>query len=403
MAKKLLGKYRRRLQFMTLSAFLLLVGVILGANLILAINNSPAIFNIAEALRVCIGPDGLPRRCPPEGDLSLISIMPVQAPFGQDKLVGGKPAVLALSISSSFPYPVDVLVRVEGSYTIGQIGGGAAYFMSINVRPGSNNAPIFVPPALDVSGEQMCFGAKLNPLAYTLAEMSYANNEINAGSPGTCYPIVSTRPLSVLYVPVVIDGDDTGAQLTSQEINDFRSTNDDYLKGSWPLAQGGYRSSLIGTLNISPTPNLFLELDRIRMEMGFDNVVGVVREGWMSQYGGRYQNSFCGGTTHSTLPTSIIEGKLTRACSADGLNSLLVAHEVAHTFDWVAFDYGGPNGCPDQLPARHFCVNGSGYWVARGIPMEGDDFMYPGGWCCDNYQDWISVHTFNYLIDRLRR
>lgn len=105
----------------------------------------------------------------------------------------------------------------------------------------------------------------------------------------------------------------------------------------------------------------------------------------------------------------IIEGKLGASgyCAPGGLNSLLVAHELAHTFGWAASDYIGPNDCPDQLPARHFCVDGTGYWVAKGKYMDGwdvRDFMVPGGWCCEgDFQDWISVYTFNYLLDRLRR
>jgi hypothetical protein len=415
-------KFRKNLQSIIPTAFLLSSGIIFGVSPLFSADGL-SIFSPVEAAHICVGPDGRRVPCPPEGDLSLISVRAIQAPADPNVLVAGMYTMAKIELESTFQGDLrNVPYTFSISYCSGPPGGPFAcspspacpapcVFPSIPIVTQARHTYYVGPPVTTETSAQgrivyACVNVILDP-GNTVDETNESNN-----GRSDCIPLKATKPLSVLYIPIVMS-DDRGAQLTPDEIDNFVYASDNFLKGTWPLASNGY-SSTTNSQPVGISPNCEVIQNRIdkigctlnQLRGNYDKVVAIVREYW---FGPGPSGEYIGGIAPQpriadSVPATwaIIAGKTPYTDSLHAPAANILAHELAHTYAWVP--YGHSLDCPTS--PGHLCPTlGGGYWVAEGreIPPA-NDFSAHGPPCCADGEvsSWVTRATFDYLLNRLK-
>ena len=333
-------------------------------------------------------------------DLSVTSVTAVQAPDDPAKLVSGKPTVVKAVIRSTMPRRFPVSVRLT-------YGNGGERTEQILIHPGVNEL------VLPEGGAPMVPGQGTFPVAVEvdpdnqIAEVDEDNNRLEQS-----YDVVTTKPLKILYVPLVVDA--TGeAPPTCGQVAALRSGSDDYLRAAFPIDPGALtsHSNCAAPIHVDLPPSGHLidggipgtgqvlhELDQLGALDGYDETVGIVRPGWFHDLVVKQDGSRSGAIAEAPLGSDDARAAIVEA---EAIGGHALAHEWAHNEGWV--DSGNPLEDPNH-PHHLLEVPAPGYWVGHhaGIPDSTIDFMYfqEVGSGENPTARWISNPTWEYLLSK---
>ncbi|GEM_PF-6074732 len=350
----------------------------------------------------------------------------VQAPFGEDKLVAGKPTVFKVPISTDFP---EEQITVKLDYDTLQDGNklhvtryeacpldqlSQTFFLpsdpSCKLLPGQTlpTDTTIIPDG----GVSTPFSAtvEINPHdsfnSNFIPETDSSNDKNNLGTINL--PVKVTKQLRILFQPIHQSDDPSPAPSCDAAIGvDQGSLN--YMLGTYPIDPKKFQPRFTCQTLELPSPDFDGQLDKTKFKelyqfldilytfnnIGFDKYLGIVRQNWF------HDNTYLGGANGASflfLNSAIIEQDATGGHTA--------AHEIAHTFGWVK--RGDPAECTDMIYGKgarsHTChLQADGYWVAERKQMHELDFMDAGGAPAQEIKNWISIPTFDYLLKKLKQ
>jgi hypothetical protein len=335
-----------------------------------------------------------------EGDLELVSVEPVQTVFDPSALVEGKLTALKVKVKSTFPEGVPDVFRFKITHGNNIIVGETSSFCCPKV------GTKFIPPEFfQFQSDPDPVSSFLNPLIPSgndymvtveldppddehpngLIEESNETNNIISLDP---IPVENTKPLGILYVP--IDYGNFAEELPQGEMLYLKDINSDFIKGTYPVSEAEFHDDVGAPFdailcdNEAPQGQLaFAEAQCIADSLEvftwdlfspFDRAVGVVQLGWFAAY------TDCETVDwYPELDFSCPGGFAGEHTALfEPIDDAVTAHELGHT-------YGLPNY--DEP------VIADGYWVAKGGPVDGFDFMGPDD------PNWISNDSFEVLLD----
>ena len=299
--------------------------------------------------------------------VSLDSVQPVQAVFGVGEvtLVGGKPTLMQVTATN---HTADRRVATL-ELTVNDLGGADRRVSGdLPLEPGANTLylPLEGEPVIRPGGASLDWTLTLTPPGHPPQELSGSD------------PVVDTRPLSVLYVPLFVGG---VTPERCRAVEDLASDSHDYMADTYPLDDRELKSEPFCASPVSLAPGtydplavrrLLKDLDRLKtIWTGHDKVVALVPERWiftLTPYNGV-------GLAYTDLDGALVDGE--RALGPT------TAHEIGHTF--------GLDDSPDL-------ANRSGYSVRHRQERFAPDFMYE--FAIDPV--WVGLPTFEALLEKLR-
>lgn len=337
-----------------------------------------------------------------DADLELIEAEAVQAPYGAEELVQGKPTVVRARVRSGFDAtvvaPVRLTYQMEGAER-------QTKDLTVTLTPGVKN--IFLPADehLLPEGDQLTFEVILDPEG-VLEEWDETNNVF-----GRSYPVKDTRGLKVLVVPIRM-----GAQASPDcfDLAVLAARSQDYVRAAFPVDPTEVRFDYQCSNPI--TYDATAELDKIRVDILFqrldaltwgsdyDKVVGVVNTGWFAKHTtelSEYREAAGLSPQMSWMDSVLIEQQANGGWST--------AHELSHQMGWIPRGHplaDAAKGLTYPGAARHVTgLSSPGYWVERRLELNKMDLMYPGTAGADIAAPdgrWVHKETYQYLFDVLK-
>jgi Tol biopolymer transport system component len=328
-----------------------------------------------------------------DANLKLIDADAVQVASGANELADGKPTVVRATIESDLPEPV--VTQVELAYQDGPASETTEERWPIALQPGINR--VVLPPggSFRPRAPTLDFTVTVDP-GNTVAETDESDNT----SDDSFYGVAKTRPLSVLFVPVAVNGRDADTP-TCTQVKQIERAVMGYLDGAFPVDDRQTQSRSLcaapehvsGTrLNSIPLDGLLTSLAKRTWATGKPSkVVGVVRAGYFREdTPGEFQDAVglapvLGGLINSEN-SAIMEmpfGHPSSTAYAALLGGMATAHELTHN---LGLDH------VDDVPAP-------GYWVQRGLAITGRiDYMDSHA----NPAEWVGLPTWTYLLGQFR-
>jgi len=346
------------------------------------------------------------------GDLELIGAEMIQAPMGTlipdfilnpepVTLVEEKPTILGLRIKSDFPNRQLVDVRVE--YINTENGVFDIFTREVEISMPGHLA--FVPeefylfqdsPIIPVDSG-FGFRVIIDP-ENKIAETNETNNKQLVF---TSVKTKETKPIKILFRPFRNAFENIVP--TCQDVNQLKQSTQEFIEAAFPIVPGksNFTVSCQPWLVVSPQKisNFAYKFVLWSAEIsgklaGWDKVVLQADELWIRDHTFP-QNTDAIAFTFAGTDALIIEKPF---------GSDIVAHEIGHTYGWVAEDH--PYCCEEDRPfhfnAKIFGdVPAPGFWVEKNLVFD------------NNYKDlmkdlspvqliWISKDTFMFLIDKLK-
>jgi hypothetical protein len=312
-----------------------------------------------------------------EPDVAVLDVHPVQAARDATKLAAGRYATVQATLRLDGPARATVPVKIELP--------GRTATEKVLLHPGVNRVQLLA------DKPQMATVGTLK--AKVTVEPAVDRDPANNTGEGE-RPVVYTRPLRVLFVPVTEEGQATPL---CREVRAVAEGAEAYLRATWPLEKAVAITACARTVThgaglteyglIGPGM-LMAKLDRLKLAADVDKVVGVAPEGWFKrQLIDGFENALGISQHGGGYDSVLVERELTGGWG--------VAHELAHNLGWT----DQPNGHLDDEPAP-------GYWLLekRDIPESTLDFMHSraAAQLSDPAARWVSRKTWDYLTMAMR-
>ncbi len=222
---------------------------------------------------------------PPQGDLWIENIEPVQTVFNASVLVAGKGTILRIVVGSSFPKEQYVYVRIK---CFDGLIPSENFDEFVRIEPYPKKTILYLP-----SSQRFLTFGKNGASTYTVVAWIDVYNWISESRKDNNYmqtsgEIVQAKGFKVLYVPVVFPSEASLA-VEGRKMAVEQCGSDNFIMATFPVAQDKYSSSVSGRVSFSYNAELIREarwadlmlwvqynLELKRKLGGYDRVVGVV-------------------------------------------------------------------------------------------------------------------------------
>jgi hypothetical protein len=305
-------------------------------------------------------------------NVAVTSVRVVQAPSDGDRLVTGKATTVLARVDARLggPMTLDVTTELVDEEDLSTI---LSVTEPVLLRPGINDVLLpstsfVVPDGATVFARVRVTDPPSSPAG------SDADNEFESTRQRLASPVVSTRPYSVVFLPVETDG---GPATSCAQAASSAGRYVPFARDAMPVADDGLVAEVAcnALTGLQPTDQGVMEaladLDRLARLTNRDVVVGVVPDGWLQS---AIPRNRAVGFAADRLRAVLVEASAER---------MVLVHEIGHVLGV------GHTATPVAAP---------GVRVPRRTVQRGTDWMNP----TVSPTTWTGADTWEQLIDALR-